>query len=94
MGARRFSRGRAVSWIRARLGLADSSSRQGPLAPDVQQDLVPAGLVDLVDAAAHHRPFGLPEDGGQAQCVHGHGSSLPFHHGFKECIEPVGLPRR
>ena len=32
-GSAGFSRGRAVSWSLARLGLADSSSRQGPPWP-------------------------------------------------------------
>lgn len=45
-------------------------------APDLQQNFVPAGLVDLVDPSAQHRRLHLPADGGQAKGVHGHVSPL------------------
>ena len=45
-------------------------------APDLQQNFVPAGLVDLVDPSAQHRRLHLPADGGQAKGVHRHVSPL------------------
>ena len=52
------------------------------LAPDVQQNLIPAGLVDLINAPAEYIPFRLCQHGGETQSVHGHPSDLPFHHRF------------
>ena len=39
------------------------------LTPKKEHDLIPGGLVDLVDLSPHHGPAKLLRHGGQAQCV-------------------------
>ena len=70
-GVSGFSREIWVSWGRGWLGLADSSRRTFPVGGGAhrQQDLVPAGLIDLINFSAGDRLVQFVDQAGQAEGV-------------------------